>query len=206
MWDFDGTLFDTYPVIIEDLNLALREFGRSCEPNQTMKLMLGRLAHAQKFYAKKFGIPMEDVIAAYERHHLRSNRELRAKPMAGVREILETVCATGRHNYIFSHRNPAETADYLEKYGLSQFFTHVIGPSSEGFAEKPAPDAVLYLMKTYNMAPEETDMVGDRECDLGSGRNAGIQTAHLLCATIPETLNCNWRFEHFKQMLDLLTK
>lgn len=204
IWDFDGTLFDTYPVIIEDLNQALREFGRGCEPKQTMKLMLGRLAHAQKFYAEQYGIPMEDVVAAYERHHARSNRELRAQPMAGVREILETVCATGRHNYIFSHRKPAETADYLEKYGLSQFFTHVIGPGSEGFAEKPAPDAVLHLMKTYRMDPAETVMVGDRECDLGSGRNAGIRTAHLVCAAIPEKLNCDWRFESFAEMAALL--
>ena len=71
---------------------------------------------------------------------------------------------------------------------------------------KPAPDAVLYLMKAYNMDPETTVMVGDRECDLGSGRNAGIRTAHLICPVAPETLDCNWRFDHFAQMLDLLTK
>lgn len=204
IWDFDGTLFDTYPVIIEDLNLALREFGHSCEYTEAMRLMLGRLAHAQKFYAEKFGIPMEELVAAYEGHHSRANRELRAAPMAGVREVLEAVCATGRKNYIFSHRKPAETADYLEKYGLSQYFTHVIGPGSEGFAEKPAPDGVLYLMEKYGMVPAETVMVGDRECDLGSGRSAGIQTAHLVCAAIPENLNCTWRFETFAQMAEMI--
>ena len=39
IWDFDGTLFDTYPVIIEDLNLALREFGFGCDfPEQKEQL------------------------------------------------------------------------------------------------------------------------------------------------------------------------
>lgn len=201
VWDFDGTLFDTYPVIIENLDLALGEFGYGCEPLEAMKLLLGRLAHAQKFYAEKFGIPMEALVAAYERHHSRANRELRAQPMAGVREVLEAIQASGRHNYIFSHRKPAETALYLEKYGLSQYFTHMIGPGSLGFAEKPAPDAVLYLMEAYGMDPKETVMIGDRECDLGSGRSAGVCTAHLVCAAIPETLNCTWRFESFEQML-----
>lgn len=206
IWDFDGTLFDTYPVIIEDLNLALHEFGHSCDTLEAMRLMQGRLAHAQKFYADKFGIPMEALVAAYERHHSQANRELRAAPMAGVREVLAAIRASGRHSYIFSHRKPEETALYLEKYGLSQYFTHIIGPGSEGFAEKPAPHSVLYLMEKYAMAADETVMVGDRECDLGSGRNAGILTAHLVCSMAPETLDCNWRFEGFEQMLTELSE
>ena len=204
IWDFDGTLFDTYPVIVEDLNKALREFGYGCEFPETMKLMLTNLGHAQAVYAEQFGIPKDAVAAAYERHHETANRELRAEPMAGVREVLAAICESGRKNYIFSHRKPVETFAYLEKYGLTAYFTHVIGPGSEGFAWKPAPDAVLYLMETYGMSPEETAMVGDRECDLGSARNAGIRTAHLVCAVAPEDLVCDWRFESFEQMLKQL--
>ena len=204
IWDFDGTLFDTYPVIIEDLNLALREFGHGCGFPETMKLMLVNLGHAQRFYSEKFGLSLEAVAAAYERHHERSNRQLLAKPMEGVREVLEAIQVSGRKNYIFSHRKPEETVTYLEMYGLSGYFAHVIGPGSAGFAVKPAPDAVLYLMERYAMDPEETVMVGDRECDLCSARNAGIRTAHLVCAVAPETLSCNWRFESFVQMLELL--
>ena len=204
IWDFDGTLFDTYPVIIEDLNRALHEFGHSCETKEAMRLMQDRLAQAQQFYAEKYGIPMAEVAAAYERHHARSNRELLAEPMAGIREVLEAIRSSGRHSYIFSHRKPEETADYLEKYGLSHYFTHIIGPGSEGFAWKPAPDAVLYLMARYGMTPGNTVMVGDRECDLGSGRSAGIKTAHLVCPMAPEDLFCDWKFETFAQMLEQL--
>ena len=204
IWDFDGTLFDTYPVIIEDLNRALHEFGHSCEKKEAMRLMQDRLAQAQQFYAEKYGIPMAEVAAAYERHHARSNRELLAEPMAGIREVLEAIRSSGRHSYIFSHRKPEETADYLEKYGLSHYFTHIIGPGSEGFAWKPAPDAVLYLMDRYGMTPGNTVMVGDRECDLGSGRSAGIKTAHLVCPMAPEDLVCDWKFETFAQMLEQL--
>ena len=204
IWDFDGTLFDTYPVIIEDLNRALQEFGHSCETKEAMRLMQDRLAQAQQFYAEKYGIPMAEVATAYERHHARSNRELLAEPMVGIREVLEAIRSSGRHSYIFSHRKPEETADYLEKYGLSHYFTHIIGPGSEGFAWKPAPDAVLYLMDRYGMTPGNTVMVGDRECDLGSGRSAGIKTAHLVCPMAPEDLVCDWKFETFAQMLEQL--
>ena len=124
--------------------------------------------------------------------------------MEGIREVLEAIRSSGRHSYIFSHRKPEETVLYLEKYGLSSYFRDIIGPGSEGFAEKPAPDSVLYLMEKYGMAPERTLMVGDRDCDLGSARNAGIGTVHYVCATVPETLSCNWKIESYAEMLKIL--
>ena len=204
IWDFDGTLFDTYPVIIENLNLALSEFGHSCDPVEAMGLMLTRIGTAQKHYAAQFGMDLQALVERYEHYHRQANEQLRAEPMDGVLRVLETIQASGRHSYIFSHRKPEETVLYLEKYGLSSYFRDIIGPGSVGFAEKPAPDAVLYLMDKYGMAAGETAMVGDRECDLGSARNAGIQTAHLVCAAVPEWLNCTWRFESFGQMLEML--
>lgn len=204
IWDFDGTLFDTYPVIIENLNLALAEFGHSCDPVEAMGLMLNCIPVAQSFYADKFGLERQALVDAYDRYHRKANRELRAAPMAGIREVLEAIRASGRHSYIFTHRKRSETLLYLEKYGLTSFFRDIIGPEDPGFAVKPAPGAVLYLMEKYGMTPEETVMVGDRECDLGSGRNAGIHAAHLVCAAVPEQLSCTWRFESFEQMAQML--
>ena len=97
-----------------------------------------------------------------------------------------------------------ETHKYLEKYGLSRYFREVVGPETPCFAWKPAPDAVLYLMDRYGMRAEDTVMIGDRDCDLASGRNAGVGSVHLICPIWPETLNCNWRLENFAQMLEFL--
>lgn len=204
IWDFDGTLFDTYPVIIENLRLALQEYGCDCEPVEAMRLMLDNIGAARNYYANKYGLDPELLLEAYNRHHKEAIAVLRAKPIAGVQEVLERIRATGRHSYIFSHRKYAETVAFLKKYGLDGYFQEIIGQDTENFAWKPAPDAVLYLMEKYNMKPEETVMVGDRDCDLGSARNAGILTAHLVCAVAPETLDCTWRLKDFVQMLSLL--
>ena len=128
---------------------------------------------------------------------------LEAPPMPGVAQVLRTICAGGRHNYIFTHRRVSETSAYLQKNDLDGCFREIVAPEN-GFAGKPAPDAVLYLMQKYHMAPAETVMVGDREIDLGSGRNAGVRTAHLVCALAPEELACDWRLHSFAQMLALL--
>ena len=204
IWDFDGTLFDTYPVIIENLNSALGEFGGSCDPVDTMKMMLQNIPTAQRFYAEKYDIPLQVLVDAYERYHQIANREMVARPMEGIVQVLAKIRDTGRHNYIFTHRKDSETRQYLEKYGLTEYFREVMGPQSQGFAWKPAPDAVLHLMEKYGMTEENAVMVGDRDCDLGSARNAHIRTAHLVCSAVPEELDCHWKLLNFGQMLEML--
>lgn len=204
IWDFDGTLVDTYPVIIADLRSALQEYGYDCDPVETMGLMLVNIIHAAEHYARKFGLDAEELMNAYRKHHNLTVSQFSAEPMAGVAAVLAKICDSGRHNYIFTHRKNWETVAYLEKYGLDRYFRDIVGSESPCFARKPAPDGVLYLMEKYGMQPENTVMVGDRDCDLGSGRNAGVKTAHLLCPAVPEMLDCTWRLQDFDEMLTLL--
>lgn len=204
IWDFDGTLFDTYPVIIGNLRAALQEYGRDLDPVKAMELMLITIPTARDYYADLYGIDRQELDAAYQRHHKESVETMKSAPMENVEKVLAAICDSGRHNYIFTHRKVVETHKYLEKYGLSRYFREVVGPETPCFAWKPAPDAVLYLMDRYGMRAEDTVMIGDRDCDLASGRNAGVGSVHLICPIWPETLNCNWRLENFAQMLEIL--
>jgi len=201
IWDFDGTLFDSYPIIIGNLRAALQDFGFDCDPVEAMTLMLDNIDNAHSYYARRFCIDKGALVDAYTGHHQRVNPLLLAKPMADIEKVLAYICETGRKNYIFTHRKCVTTAQYLEKYGLDHYFQEVIGPESACFAYKPAPDALLYLMDKYGMTPEDAVMVGDRDCDLGSARNAGIGTVHYVCAVAPETLSCDFRFESYQKML-----
>ena len=204
IWDFDGTLFDSYPIIIATLRAALQEYGHDCDPVEAMRLMLQNIGVAQHYYADKFGIVYEDLIETYYSHHNQLNPQLAAEPMADVEKVLKKICESGRKNYIFTHRKCSTTAQYLEKYGLSQYFTEIVGPEAPNFAYKPSPDSLLYLMDKYGMTAEDAVMVGDRDCDLGSARNAGMGTVHFVCAAVPETLSCDFRFESYQEMLLML--
>ena len=93
---------------------------------------------------------------------------------------------------------PAEISEYVA------MDIAILGPDSEGFAWKPAPDGILRLMERHGMTREDTVMIGDRDCDLGSARNAGIRTAHLICPAVPQDLRCDWRLEDLRQLLTLI--
>ena len=204
IWDFDGTLFDTYPIIIKDLRCALREFGRDCDPVECMQLMLTNIPTARNHYADTYGIDRDELLAAYERHRKQSIELLEAQPMAGVEKVLAKICDSGRYNYIFTHSKESVIRRYLDQHGLSGYFREILGSESPYFALKPAPDAVLHLMTKYGMDAKSAAMVGDRDCDLGSARNANIGTVHYVCAAVPETLCCDWRVESFDEMCALL--
>lgn len=204
IWDFDGTLFDTYPMIIGSLRLALQDFGFDCDPVEAMQYMLDTIGAARDHYADVFGIDRDVLTEAYRRYNSEAVAALRAEPFVGLQEVLERIQATGGKNYIFTHRSSQETEMFLKKFDLSDYFEEIIGPDCPHFSWKPAPDAVLYLMEKYGMSPAETVMVGDRECDLGSGRSAGIGAVHYVCAEVPETLECSWRVTDYKEMLALL--
>ncbi len=55
---------------------------------------------------------------------------------------------------------------------MAKFFTAFVD-SSMKFPSKPAPDAVNYICDTYNLDRSETVIIGDREIDVLSGKNAG---------------------------------
>ena len=204
IWDFDGTLFDTYPVIIRSMTSALAEYGRDCDPRDCMELMLDSIGVALDRYSELCGVSREELTATYERYNQASLKELEARPMEGAREVLEAILKKGGKSYIFSHRRTGEIRLFLDKYGLTDLFEDILGPDFEGFAWKPAPDGILRLMARHGMTADDTLMIGDRDCDLGSARNAGIRTAHLICPAVPQTLDCHWKLKDLRQMLEMM--
>ena len=204
IWDLDGTLLDTYPVIIGNLRSALKEFGHDCDPVEAMGLMLDHIATARDHYADLYGIDRKVLSDVYHRYHAESFDQMAAKPVPGIGDVLAKICAAGKYNYVFTHRKVDESVRYLKKYGLDVYFREILGSGSAHFAPKPAPDSVLYLMETYGMKQTDTVMIGDRDCDLGSGRNAGIGAVHFVCAVAPEQLECDWRLTDLRQLLELV--
>jgi HAD superfamily hydrolase (TIGR01509 family) len=200
IWDFDGTLFDTYPIIIEQIQTALGDFGHTIDPLELMEQLLHTVGVALEYCAAKFSIDYTQLSDAYTALHSQTALLPVALPMASVEKVLAAVLARGGKNFIFTHRNLASTNAYLEKYGLSRYFSDIVAPDTPGFTWKPAPDSISYLLSKHGLDPKEVAMVGDREIDLGSGRAAGVYSIHYLCKDVPQDLQCDWRFSDYEVM------
>ena len=201
IWDFDGTLMDTYPVTYAAyLQLALQDLGYTVPQAEIIGKMLVNVGHAIDYYAALYRLPQ--LRNRYEHYHAQGPVAA-PKAYPQVEEVLARIRALGGVNCIFTHRDNS-IYPMLEHGGLRQEFAEIVIPQDPPFAAKPAPDTVLYLMERHGGTPETTVMVGDRVCDLGSGRNAGCHTLHLLTPAAPEYPECDWRIENYAQMLDML--
>lgn len=201
IWDFDGTLMDTYPNVIRYLRLGLQECGCDAPDVEIMEKMMTTIPYAIQCYSEQFGIP--DLKERYKRHHLQEATDpIRVFP--GVPEVLRQIRKMGGYNYIFTNRGDS-IYPILERAGILEEFTEIVTADSPRFVVKPAPDVILYLMEKYGGNNENTMMIGDRVCDLESGYRAGCKTCHLLTPSVPQYPDCDFRVNDFTEMLTHLS-
>lgn len=174
IWDFDGTLFDTYPLMARSLMRALADEGRAADYPAVRAAMAVSLGEAfARFQAT------ETTVARY-RDYIQTAGPQGVAPFPGVETVLRRVVRQGGHNHIFTHRGRS-TAWYLREHGLLPLFS-VLVTSEDGLPRKPAPDGVLRVAARAGLAPERFVMVGDREIDIEAAHNAGARA----CRFAPE--------------------
>jgi len=170
IWDFDGTLFDTYPVMGRLFKELLAEEGIEEPLDEILKHMKVSMTFAIQYYEEKYHITQK-LIDQY--HQRRKEREFNlSKPYPGIEEICRFIYESGRRNYLYTHRGSSSIA-LLKEHGLHDYFSDFI-TSKQGFARKPSPEAIHYLIDQHNMVHSEAIMIGDRDIDILSAKNASI--------------------------------
>ncbi len=170
IWDFDGTLYDTYPVLLDAFLQALRDYGIDADRQEIYQILKDTSSAS---VAAKYGLDFAEFSARFQQHEHADERIPVSYP--GTKEMLARVVATGRKNYIMTHRTVKSTKELLEREGLLELVEEIVG-TENNFPRKPDPAALNYLVEKYQMNPEKTVMIGDRTMDVNAGKNAGIQT------------------------------
>ncbi len=173
IWDFDGTLYDTYQSIISAAGLALDDMGIPY-PDQGDLIRMAKSTLRGAFVQLAGKDRVEDLLARYFIHAGEKGITDFA-PYPGGQEALEMVVDAGGANYLYTHRNH-QAVEALERDGLAHLFRDFITYEAD-FPDKPAPDALLWLAGQHGLDPRECVMVGDRMIDLDAGKNAGMAAA-----------------------------
>ena len=171
-WDFDGTLYDSYPNVTHAFLCTLDELGCSAlvTPREALSLLKVSEFSAAQHCAGMAGMDAARVMEVFARYHA---RESAFAPYAGLGECLRTLHAAGVRHYLYTHRD-RRAVEQLEQDGLWSLFSDGV-TSEDGFPHKPAPDALRCLLARNAIDPTEAAMVGDRDIDIEAGNNAGIR-------------------------------
>lgn len=172
IWDLDGTLFDSYGVIVRSLCETYAEFGVTAQPEAVRRYVIRRSVGSYlKTMEELTGLPAQQVSARY--HEISGARAMEIPLMPHARETLAAIAAAGGVSFVYTHRGRT-TRPVLQNLGIEGFFAEIV-TAENGFSAKPAPDGVDYLVEKHGLDRAHTFYVGDRTLDMGCAKNANIR-------------------------------
>ena len=173
IWDLDGTLLDSYQVIVRSAVRTATEAGiRDEEETVLRKLKQQSLTAYLRDVSVRCGAPSEALLVRYREISHEMTDQITLIP--GTREALERLAGSGAEHFVYTHRG-SSSEPILRRLGILSFFREVV-TSEYGFAPKPSGEGVRYLLNRYGLDPRLSWYVGDRTLDVFCGKDAGIRT------------------------------
>jgi phosphoglycolate phosphatase len=172
LFDFDGTLGDSYAAITASINFVRARHGLPALTVAEVRPHVGRGPDNLMRQTVPGFDPVADD-AAYSAHHPTVMRQM-TRLMPGAPELLDALAAAGRRLAVCSNKRIAYTRDLLASLGVAGRFGAVLGPEEVGGRSKPAPDMLLAALRRLGVAAGEALYVGDMTIDVQTGRAAGV--------------------------------
>jgi len=177
IFDFDGTLFDSYPAIVDWVKRALSHFGVCVDENEIREMCLyHNVSYALNELSLKYDVNHDKLLKYID--SIDENINL-IKPYVGLEEIVKN---EQFNCFIYTHRG-ISSMEILSNYNLKDNFIEVVN-GTYGFNRKPDPQGIDYLVDKYHLNKNETYYVGDRIIDIQCGINAGVKTIFINSAKL----------------------
>ena len=182
IFDFDGTLADTWRDIASALDLTLEEAGLPAVTGPEVRFWIGEgviqlLERAVPAEARHSGRTIDELYGRFRQHYERCCLDT-TETYSGITECLESL----QDSVLAVLSN--KPARFLERViaglGIKRHFRIVLGGDTLA-VKKPSPEVVEQLLLRLDVKPAAIWMVGDSAIDVETGKGAG---AH--------TIGCSW--------------
>ena len=175
VFDLDGTLIDSRLDIANSTNEVLVSFGAEPLPIDEVAAMVGDGAQMLVRRAMR-AIGREFIPEALDRFRDIYDRRLleHTRAYEGIAGLLESIASVASLA-VLSNKPETPSRRLLEALGLATHLREVIGGDTPGFARKPDPGGLLYLIAGVGAAPRTTMMVGDSMIDVETARRASAR-------------------------------
>ena len=174
IFDFDGTLVDSAPGIVDVMLQVVQEYGFSMELMEQWKDLIGvPLPHQVEIILPGFTSEYHQQIADRYRQIYDCNLVALCPPFPSLFKILDSLNKNRITTTIASSKRRDIVEPILHHHKIRNFFPLVIG-AQDVAKHKPDPESVLNTLAKFNILPEETVVIGDSRYDLEMARNAGV--------------------------------
>ncbi len=199
IFDVDGTLTRTNELIFASFNHVTKKYlDREYTPAEIIPLFgppeEGALARI--FPPELVGRAMEDLCLFYEREH-----DALAALHPGMKEAVALVRLRKGRAAVFTGKGRRTTEITLRKLGIAGGFDLVVS-GNDVLRHKPDPEGIQQVLKTFDVRPDRTVMVGDTLGDLRASRGAGVPMAAVLWDSYDRTRLAAARPEYWFETVD----
>jgi len=174
LFDFDGTLMDTWPGIETTLRASLQALDIPVREETITRDLVG--IPLKRVFEELLGDDSANAYLATQKY-----RELfpivgmlGARPFEGVVRMLEKLVEQGRALFLVTARNEAITKQMMKSHGLTGFFTWVRG-EQEGEVPDGKDHMMAEVIQRFGLDPGDCVMVGDRRYDVEAARANGVR-------------------------------
>ncbi len=211
LFDLDGTLADTAPDLAFALNSVLEEEGRTPLPLKTIRpgvsqgtRSLLKIGFGINPDHEKFEGLRQRLLTIY-RNHL--TRETRLFP--GMAELLDQLEQRGMNWGVVTNKPAFLTNPLLDQLNLTQRAACIVSGDTTA-NPKPHPEPMLYACNLAGSEAVQCLFVGDSECDIRAGVNAGMKTLVALFGYLapqdkPQDWGADGMIDHPAGVLDWIT-
>lgn len=117
IWDFDGTLFDTYPIMLDSMMKALEDRQVVADPKAVYRLLKEK---SSKALTEKYHLDFREFSDDFHQYETLDTRQ--PVTFDHVYDTLTQLKQQGSKHYILTHRTIASTRELLVKEGMLEFF------------------------------------------------------------------------------------
>jgi phosphoglycolate phosphatase len=172
VFDFDGTLFDSYEAITASVNHVRAAHGLPPLGEPEVRRHVGR----GPLYLLEHTVPGSDPaadVARYRAHHP-SVMFTGTRLLDGAADVLRALKATGRLVALCSNKPRGFSTELLAYLGLAGLVDQVLGPEDVP-RPKAAPDMLIAALDRLGVPAAKALYVGDMVVDIQTARGAGVR-------------------------------
>jgi 2-phosphoglycolate phosphatase len=171
IFDLDGTLADTFPLIVSAWNAAVSPHtGRAYSADEVIsRFGIPDPAMIKRELPGKAG---DEAVEVYHQHYESQHDGVCA--FDGVDEMLEALQRCGMPMALVTGKGRRSAGITVRKLGWSDVF-RVIVTGEDVEHQKPAPEGLLRVARELKLQPGDCVFVGDSPADMGAGKAAKMR-------------------------------
>ncbi len=172
IFDFDGTLVDSFDATVELTNRVLTNNGLSAV--STAHVIEGMQFDTNRRFAFHSGVTDDDRLSTFadEYYALLKAETHRFAPVPSIVEVLTELQAMGVVLGVYSNNMGEVIRKVLSERKLESFFKFVVG-DGDGYPLKPSRDGLVRIATGMDVDPYRVAYIGDGESDAVAARAAG---------------------------------